>query len=261
MLGYVGTTGPAAAGADPSQGYCDSLPESDLSRLTFIRPVASIQDPESAGEVPAATATATPAAPEAHSATAPVAEPSPMPKAAAAAATPKPEPAKPADTKPDQKTAAKPVEAGVKDKPKPESAPKTPAAKAPASAKSATKAPAAKVPAAAAPVAKAPAAAPAPATPAAVAAKPKPETAPSTGGMMIPAGARYVQVGTYADAANADRVAQAIAAMGYPVLRGKDKVGARAVQFIMAGPFNDRQSIVKAMDAIRRAGFKDAYPR
>lgn len=78
---------------------------------------------------------------------------------------------------------------------------------------------------------------------------------------MIPAGARYVQVGTYADAANADRVAQAIAAMGYPVLRGKDKVGTRAVQYIMAGPFNDRQSIVKAMDSIRRAGFKDAYPR
>ncbi|MBP6677902.1 MAG: SPOR domain-containing protein, partial [Paracoccus sp.] len=62
-------------------------------------------------------------------------------------------------------------------------------------------------------------------------------------------------------AANADRAAQVVARMGYAVLRGTDRIGRRDVQFIMAGPFNDRQSIVKALDGIRRAGFKDAYPR
>ena len=250
LLGYDGTTGPAEAGADPSQGYCDSLPASDLSRLTFIRPVASVQSSEPAAEMPVAAATAMPGAPvaETHSTTAPVAEPPTAPKAAEVAAMPKPKPPKPAD-------------ASLKDKPKPQPVPKMPDAKRPVSAEAAAKAPAAKALAATALAAKDPVAAQVPAAPVAVATKPKPEAAPPTGAGMIPAGARYVQVGTYADAANADRAAQAIAAMGYPVLRGKDKVGARAVQFIMAGPFNDRQSIVKAMDGIRRAGFKDAYPR
>ncbi len=250
LLGYDGTTGPAEAGADPSQGYCDSLPASDLSRLTFIRPVASVQSPEPAAETPVAVGTVMLGAPvaETHSATAPVAEPPTAPKAAEVAAMPKPKPPKPAD-------------ASLKDKPKPQPVPKMPDAKRPVSAEAAAKAPAAKALAATALAAKDPVAAQVPAAPVAVATKPKPEAAPPTGAGMIPAGARYVQVGTYADAANADRAAQAIAAMGYPVLRGKDKVGARAVQFIMAGPFNDRQSIVKAMDGIRRAGFKDAYPR
>lgn len=267
LLGYDGTANPGALATDPSQGYCDSLPAADLSRLTFIRPVDSIQNPEPAGETPAATSPEMPAAavPEVRSATSPKAEPPAKPKVAEAAIAPKSEPAKPAAAKPDQETAPRPADAGAKDKPQPQAVPKKPAEKAPASEKPAAKAPAAKTPAATVPAATMPAAeAPAaqtPSAPAAVVAKPKPEAAPSTGGMMIPAGARYVQVGTYADAANADRVAQAIAAMGYPVLRGKDKVGTRAVQYIMAGPFNDRQSIVKAMDSIRRAGFKDAYPR
>ena len=266
LLGYDGTTGPAEAGADPSQGYCDSLPASDLSRLTFIRPVASVQSSEPAAEMPVAAATVMPGATvaETHSTTVPVAEPPTAPKAAEVAAMPKPKPPKPADKpadKPARDAAPKPADASLKDKPKPQPVPKMPDAKRPVSAKTAAKAPAAKAPAATAPAAKDTVAAQVPAAPVAVVTKPKPEAAPPTGAGMIPAGARYVQVGTYADAANADRAAQAIAAMGYPVLRGKDKVGARAVQFIMAGPFNDRQSIVKAMDGIRRAGFKDAYPR
>ncbi|MBP8932663.1 MAG: hypothetical protein KBG46_15455, partial [Paracoccus sp.] len=220
LLGYDGTTGPAEAGADPSQGYCDSLPASDLSRLTFIRPVASVQSPEPAAETPVAVGTVMLGAPvaETHSATAPVAEPPTAPKAAEVAAMPKPKPPKPAD-------------ASLKDKPKPQPVPKMPDAKRPVSAEAAAKAPAAKALAATALAAKDPVAAQVPAAPVAVATKPKPEAAPPTGAGMIPAGARYVQVGTYADAANADRAAQAIAAMGYPVLRGKDKVGARAVQF------------------------------
>lgn len=51
LLGYDGRPNPNGVGADPSQGYCDSLPASDLSRLSFVRPVASIQE----GDAPAAT--------------------------------------------------------------------------------------------------------------------------------------------------------------------------------------------------------------
>ena len=280
LLGYNGTANPSALGADPSQGYCDSLPASDLSRLTFTRPVGTALNGEPAAMATAAPSLveAVPAAAEMSPEKAPATTPSAPPKPVAVMPEPKAEPlkpiaAKPAESSAPKPTAAKPAEkpvvktapkpavikpaaakpveklapkaadVSVKDKPKPQSAPKTPA-----------------VAVTAQPVAKTPAAkAPAAAAPAAIAVKPKQE--PSTGGGVIPAGARYVQVGTYADAANADRTAQAVAAMGYAVLRGKDTAGGRAVQFIMAGPFNDRQSIVKALDGIRRAGFKDAYPR
>lgn len=77
----------------------------------------------------------------------------------------------------------------------------------------------------------------------------------------IPAGARYVQLGTFADPGNADRAVQRVAGLGYPVLRGKDRVNGREVQFIMAGPFDDREGIVRALNAIRRAGYRDAFPR
>ncbi|MFO1140419.1 MAG: SPOR domain-containing protein [Paracoccus sp. (in: a-proteobacteria)] len=214
LLGYDGRPNPNGVGADPSQGYCDSLPASDLSRLSFVRPVASIQE----GDAPAATSS--PAAPPAPAASS---------KSAVANAQPEAKPAKAEPAKQPALPVAKMADDAAKAKSAPASKPAAPAAgKAPAVAK-------------AAPSASAPAL--------------------SAGPGLIPAGARYVQVGTYADAANADRVAQAVSRMGYTVLRGKDMVGGREVQFIMAGAFNDRQTIVKALDQIRRAGFKDAYPR
>ncbi|WP_018000839.1 SPOR domain-containing protein [Paracoccus sp. N5] len=91
------------------------------------------------------------------------------------------------------------------------------------------------------------------------AAKPGKAAAPVVG--TIPAGARYVQLGTFADPGNADRAVQRVAGLGYPVLRGKDRVNGREVQFIMAGPFDDREGIVRALNAIRRAGYRDAFPR
>lgn len=77
----------------------------------------------------------------------------------------------------------------------------------------------------------------------------------------IPAGARYVQLGTFGNPDNAERAARRLAGLGYPVLRGRDRVNGREVQFIMAGPFDDREAIVRALDAIRRAGYRDAFPR
>ncbi len=259
LLGYDNSAGPSAVGSDPSQGYCDSLPSSDLSRLTFIRPVGSALSPP-AGASGVSPATAAPGA--AADMPAPAAS-KPAAKDAAkeeAAKEPVPKPAKP-DAAAPAKTPAKapaPKPTAARDAASPEkpAIAKTPIAKTPvaaAPAKPTAKAPAAHGQSAKPPVAK---------TPATTAtAKPQPEAAQPMRGGMIPAAARYVQVGTYADAANADRAAQVVAGMGHAVLRGTDRIGTRDVQFIMAGPFNDRQSIVKALDGIRRAGFKDAYPR
>ncbi|QFG37096.1 sporulation related protein [Paracoccus pantotrophus] len=191
LLGYDG--GPGAAGLDdPTQGYCGGLPKSELSRLSFMRPVGSAAG---AGMIaPPDRETAVPPPPAAV-------RPAPPP-----AARPAPE---------------KPLPAGS-------ASASAPTAKASAPARG-----------------KAPAAAPA---------------APSSAGM-IPAGARYVQVGTFADPGNAERAAARIAQMGYPLLRGRDQAGGREVQFLVAGPFPDRESIVRALDAIRKAGFRDAFPR
>jgi hypothetical protein len=242
LLGYDNAAGPSAVGTDPSQGYCDSLPASDLSRLTFIRPVGSALTAPAAEAAEILPATA---APGALSGMPAQAAPKPVAK------EPVPKPAKPNAVAPGKTPAAKPAAARGSVSPGKPVLPKTPVAAAPGKSTE-------KASAATAPTSK-PATAKTPAIPASGKSQPE-ATQPSRTGM-IPAAARYVQVGTYADAANADRAAQVVARMGYAVLRGTDRIGRRDVQFIMAGPFNDRQSIVKALDGIRRAGFKDAYPR
>ncbi|WP_449044548.1 SPOR domain-containing protein [Paracoccus versutus] len=194
LLGY--DDGPGTAGLDdPTQGYCAGMPKSELSRLSFMRPVGS-----GAGAGPTASPASETAAETAAGTAVGTARPVPPPAARSAAQ--KPAPAKPA-----------PVSAPVA------KAPEASRGKAPAS----------------------------------------PAAPPAVG--MIPAGARYVQVGTFADPRNAERAAARIAQMGYPLLRGKDQAGGREVQFLVAGPFPDRESIVRALDAIRKAGFRDAFPR
>lgn len=229
LLGYNGKTGPARLGSDPSQGYCDSLPDADLSRLSFMRPIGSGTDPAAP---PAATAQADTAA---------VAPPASGKQVEKKAAPPAVEAAaKPTDSSPSQPAAsvqAKPATAADQALPAPARAAK-------ADAKGAT-----------AKGADAPEKSPV----ATVANAPKTQAPTSAG--MIPAGARYVQLGTFGNPGNADRAVQRVAALGYPVLRGKDRVGGREVQIIMAGPFKDREGIVRALDAIRRAGFRDAFAR
>lgn len=78
---------------------------------------------------------------------------------------------------------------------------------------------------------------------------------------MIPAGARYVQIGSYADAAQADRAARRAAGLGYPLLRAKNRGMPGVAALILAGPFDSREGIVRALDRLRRAGFRDAFPR
>ncbi|WP_258869525.1 SPOR domain-containing protein [Paracoccus thiocyanatus] len=189
LLGYDGAGG-APGLDDPTQGYCASLPDSDLSRLSFMRPIGSI---------------------------------SPAPKDA------------PADARPDQPAAARDMEMSDQAEQTPATAPRP---------TSRSGNPRRRLP-----------------RRGLRAAGRRRTPAPPTRPGLIPAGARYVQIGSFADARNAERAAARVAAMGYPVLRGKDRVGGREVEFLMAGPFADRESIVRALDGIRKAGFRDAFPR
>ncbi len=233
LLGYDDKAGASALGSDPSQGYCSTLPESDLSRLSFVRPLGEVRKADAKSAAPAKTGT------EAKPPVASV----PVPKKAAtvaAADRSRPTSAKAQQAKsPDKSTAkatkqpAKPVVNTPKAAHPGPATPQTPKAVNAAKTLAAPKAPAA------------------------TASKPIAPTSPG----LIPPGARYVQFGTYADMTNADRAAQVVARMGYPVMRGQGKVGGRNVQFILAGPFSDRETIVRALDSIRRAGFRDAYPR
>lgn len=111
---------------------------------------------------------------------------------------------------------------------------------------------------------------PAPKTPVTAQVKPSPAKSGGKGGNkagapkpspndVVPPGARYVQVGAFANAGNADRAVRKLSDAGLPILRSR---GADSgLHLIVAGPFSNRQAVVIALDKIRRAGFRDSYPR
>ena len=70
-----------------------------------------------------------------------------------------------------------------------------------------------------------------------------------------------MQIGTYADARSATRAAQVVARLGLPVSMARETRRGTPVQTIMAGPFDGRGSIVRAIDRIHRAGYPGAYAR
>lgn len=72
------------------------------------------------------------------------------------------------------------------------------------------------------------------------------------------AGGSFVQVGTYGVPDNARNVARRMEAMGYPV-RSRSVGG--GLQVVMAGPFDDDAATRRALNALRGAGFGDAFVR
>ncbi len=76
---------------------------------------------------------------------------------------------------------------------------------------------------------------------------------------MIPAGARYLQLGLQADPVAARSLFDRIAALGLPVAQGRVAGGAGIL--VMAGPFEGREAIVRAHDRLRAAGFDGIVPR
>ncbi|WP_411839363.1 SPOR domain-containing protein [Paracoccus sp. ME4] len=92
--------------------------------------------------------------------------------------------------------------------------------------------------------------------------RPAPAAAPAEPGPeMIPASARYVQVGRFADEENARIVLRALAARGYPTGQARVREGDATVRLVMAGPFADRQALVAALNDLRRNGYPKARAR
>lgn len=68
---------------------------------------------------------------------------------------------------------------------------------------------------------------------------------------------RYVQVGTYSVASNAQRAARRLNGMGLPAKIGS----ARGYQVVLVGPYSSANSLRSALSSARRAGFGDAFTR
>ncbi|WP_299871348.1 SPOR domain-containing protein [uncultured Sulfitobacter sp.] len=77
----------------------------------------------------------------------------------------------------------------------------------------------------------------------------------------VPAGARVVQVGTFGNPANAQRMAQRVANMGLPARIGKVRRNGKTYMVVQSGPFADGQNTARALQKLRRAGFSDAFAR
>lgn len=100
----------------------------------------------------------------------------------------------------------------------------------------------------------------------AVAAKPRPDAAarrtaeaPRDAQGMIPPDARYVQIGAFRDLQGVERTARALTALGLPVVRSRSAHG--QAQLIMVGPLDGREAIVRMIDRLRRAGYRDVVAR
>lgn len=84
----------------------------------------------------------------------------------------------------------------------------------------------------------------------------------STKGAAAPApvatAARYVQVGVFANPANATAAANRLAGLGLPGRIGKTASG---MSVVLAGPFTDAGALQSALATARRGGFSDAFAR
>lgn len=78
---------------------------------------------------------------------------------------------------------------------------------------------------------------------------------------MIPASARYVSVGRFADGENAMIVLRALAARGYPTAQTRSEKDGKVQRMIMAGPFADLQTLIAALNDLRRNGYAGAVAR
>lgn len=85
-----------------------------------------------------------------------------------------------------------------------------------------------------------------------------PVRAATSGGM---SNGRFVQVGTYGVASNAQAAIARLQAQGLPVARGNATSGGRSLQVVLAGPFNSQAELNAALGAARAMGYSDAYVR
>lgn len=83
-----------------------------------------------------------------------------------------------------------------------------------------------------------------------------------TAARQAPAGqGGYVQVGVFAEPANAAATVARLKSLDLPVASSTGRKGGRAVKAIMAGPFASAAELQAALASVRRAGYRDAYIR
>ena len=73
--------------------------------------------------------------------------------------------------------------------------------------------------------------------------------------------ARYVQIGRYDDAGQAQRAARSVAQMGMAARIGKHRRGGERYHTVQAGPFTTTQALQKAMRRLQSAGYQIAVTR
>ncbi|WP_188715475.1 SPOR domain-containing protein [Paracoccus acridae] len=78
---------------------------------------------------------------------------------------------------------------------------------------------------------------------------------------MIPASARYVWIGTYADEANALAALRRLSSLGYRTAQRSERTNDKVRREILAGPFADRQALVSALARLRANGYPRAVAR
>ena len=68
---------------------------------------------------------------------------------------------------------------------------------------------------------------------------------------------RYIQVGSFGDHANAQRLLSRLQGMGLPTGAGN----AGALKIVAVGPFSNASDMQNALGIVRGMGFTDAFPR
>lgn len=77
----------------------------------------------------------------------------------------------------------------------------------------------------------------------------------------VASGHRFVQVGTFGNAGNAERTAARLRAAGLPVSFANTTRNGQALRIVAAGPFSSGSEVQRALQVARSMGFSDAYSR
>jgi len=72
---------------------------------------------------------------------------------------------------------------------------------------------------------------------------------------------RYVQVGRFATAQDAQRAASRLQSSGLPARIGRTQRDGQTLRVVLAGPFQERSALNAALQRAQSIGFKNAFPR
>ena len=78
---------------------------------------------------------------------------------------------------------------------------------------------------------------------------------------IAPVGVYYVQVGTFGEPSNADKVRARLAGLGLPISNSRFEQHGRTLQVVYAGPFSSGSEAHSALGIAHQNGFSDAFIR